>query len=423
MPHHLFISFAKKDQDFRDALVTHLAPLRNSGKLVIDDSTKVAPGAMVRPTRLALLERADVIALIVSPSFFDVEETNLEDLPGAIHRNSKAHVPIVPILVSECEIKDTPLEGRRILPSEDKPIGSPSNDKLLTEVVKSLRKVLDGLSKQSVAEPVAVTSLPLLPGASIGEKDLRQLIQKTLRAFLTAPPRYAGRLEEVFLHSVEFQDPVRWRERMAAAERCVCRIQSSSGGSGTGFLVGPQYVMTNAHVAEFVRTTSGAFQFDFKVEAGGSVRSRGVPFSAMKAEVTSPVAELDYAIFKLPEAIGAEPVAPGNKERGFLRPRSHDVEEREPLFVLQHPNGEVLKLCVGAAVSSEDAQKHRVYYEANTLPGSSGSPVFTIGWDLVALHHASDADVKANRGIPMKDILADLRNRNRMDVLGEPDED
>ena len=30
-----------------------------------------------------------------------------------------------------------------------------------------------------------------------------------------------------------------------------------------------------------------------------------------------------------------------------------------------------------------------LHYEADTEPGSSGSPVFDDGWEVVALHHAS----------------------------------
>lgn len=33
-----------------------------------------------------------------------------------------------------------------------------------------------------------------------------------------------------------------------------------------------------------------------------------------------------------------------------------------------------------------------IRYRTNTLPGSSGSPCFSQGWDLVALHHNGDPE-------------------------------
>jgi hypothetical protein len=50
-----------------------------------------------------------------------------------------------------------------------------------------------------------------------------------------------------------------------------------------------------------------------------------------------------------------------------------------------------------------------VFYLANTLEGSSGSPCFSDRWDLVALHRGSD-DL-SNVGVPFTAILDDLGSR------------
>jgi Effector-associated domain 1/Trypsin-like peptidase domain len=228
----------------------------------------------------------------------------------------------------------------------------------------------------------------------------------------------ATRFQVAVLGGVGFHDVASWREKMAAAERCVCRIVGPLGTSGTGFLIGPRTVMTNAHVVEGMRGKRAEVQFDYKLDArGSSMNARTVMIGDVTPVIESPAVELDYAILELPEPVGAEAATPGGSARGHLRPSSDAIFERVPLFILQHPEGDMLKVCVGAAVRGANPEPRRVYYEVNTLGGSSGSPVFTLKWDLVALHHASDE--KANRGVPMKEIVGDVRGRGFGHLLGE----
>ena len=58
------------------------------------------------------------------------------------------------------------------------------------------------------------------------------------------------------------------------------------------------------------------------------------------------------------------------------------------MTIVQHPGGEKKQIALreNRIVDVLDAFLH---YEADTEPGSSGSPVFDDGWEVVALHHAS----------------------------------
>jgi hypothetical protein len=247
-----------------------------------------------------------------------------------------------------------------------------------------------------------------------------------------------------------------FRERMAQVERCVCRVEIDGNAAGTGFLVGPDAILTNYHVLQSILknaelSTKVSFRFGYEVLANGS-RVEGIavglravdwkldasPQSA--AELTQrtqnppPTAdELDFALVRLAKPIGLEPsAAKGSIEaprRGWLPiPATPAIFlPKMPLIIAQHPDGKPLKLAIDTeAVIGLNVAGNRVRYAINTGAGSSGSPVFDFDWNLVALHHlgdpAYDTPPAYNQGIPIAAILARLQrpgNEAALAALGE----
>src|SRR5262249_22647698 len=126
--------------------------------------------------------------------------------------------------------------------------------------------------------------------------------------------------------------------------------------------------------------------------------------------------ELDYALIRLASPVGDSPGQTGTAKRGWVSVSATPpvVQPNDILFIVQHPNGEPLKLAVGA-VLERNRSGTRVRYDANTQPGSSGSPCFDAKLDLIALHHAGDPAWKHppryNQGIPIERIVDQLADR------------
>jgi hypothetical protein len=205
-----------------------------------------------------------------------------------------------------------------------------------------------------------------------------------------------------------FSDIAQWRARLSQAELAVCRIEEPAWRAlGTGFLIGPDLVMTNRHVVESFATQSTPsilVRFDFKLSPDGSKLREGRTFEVARdwLVASSPVAQLDFAVLRLAHPAGLEPAggtatAPS---RGWITPRWRDLEPDETIFVIQHPQGETLKLASGRYDSREPS---RLRYRVDTEPGSSGSPCFTAQMELVALHRGS-AEGLANQGVPFDAI-------------------
>ncbi len=253
-----------------------------------------------------------------------------------------------------------------------------------------------------------------------------------------------------------------WRERLARREKCVCRIDvrtNAGTAHGSGFLVGPDLVLTNHHViapaiahreagsapaGQTADPSAVTVRFDYKALDDGTTIHPGLevgladdwlvdasPHSrfdlqGLPKEGTPDPGELDHALIRLALPVGELPVLlgeaePGAKDRGWVELHSEPwpFQDHTALFIIQHPRSAPMKLALDFDARMEvNANATRVLYRTKTEEGSSGSPCFNESWDVVALHHAGDPsyegfyDPAFNEGIPISTIVERLRARD-----------
>jgi V8-like Glu-specific endopeptidase len=83
--------------------------------------------------------------------------------------------------------------------------------------------------------------------------------------------------------------------------------------------------------------------------------------------------------------------------------------------IIQHPSGGPKQIALNENRVT-NIYRHYLQYTTDTLPGSSGSPVFNDDWKVVALHHAGGhlktnekGDIRfINQAAAMKYLLAGL---------------
>ena len=277
-------------------------------------------------------------------------------------------------------------------------------------------------------------------------------------------------LQRVITETNRFHDIAEWREKMAAIELQVCRITVASNKGdmfGTGFLVGPDVVLTNHHVVEAAilgeqgqATAKGrtatrdgvTCQFDFKKVAGYLNPGVKVGLAAEWLIDSSPISpidllvdpgdaqpdpsQLDYALLRLEQPIGSEPVkGEGERVERDAEPRGWvsmpaaalDVEPGSPIFIVQHPDKAPLSFTLDSSgLIGLNDNATRVRYRTNTLGGSSGSPCFDQDWQLVALHHTGDPNFDPtlrpsyNEGIPIGLIRQQVTARGFGATITQP---
>lgn len=238
-------------------------------------------------------------------------------------------------------------------------------------------------------------------------------------------------------------------QKLGKRKRCICRVEVTRAdgkiSTGTGFLISPNQVMTNFHVIESVLDNpdllnSVKFRFDFEKGRDEGVMNSGTEININsddpvftyskycdndkngEADITKECTDeyLDYAILNLAEEAGNNPfginaaAATDGNIRGWIdlkNPQENMLFEGGSLIILQHPEGDALKMALGLnKVSAVSPNKKRVRYSINTQPGSSGSPVFNTNFELVALHNMGDPRYipKFNQGVVIERIIEDL---------------
>lgn len=251
----------------------------------------------------------------------------------------------------------------------------------------------------------------LLAGALVQAPRNPKLLVLACELSLTSGSPPAARLESIILPTVPMVNVAAWRADLDRREAGICRVEIPAGKeAGTGFLIGPDLILTNQHVAASMeaRHTSpekSVVRFGYRTDEGGVVTEEGeaVAFAGDWLVAGSPIPELDFAVIRLARAAGRPTLAP---------PEAHAFTTGEINLILHHPSGSPLKLSAGT-VTGFDGAKRRVSYTVNTEPGSSGSPVFTLDWKAVALHQRGVvAADKNNAGIPLYEIAQRLAANN-----------
>jgi hypothetical protein len=236
----------------------------------------------------------------------------------------------------------------------------------------------------------------------------------------------------------------------------VCQVQTGTS-FGTGFLVGPDLVMTNYHVVEDVLKGDNPVgnvvcRFDYRQLADGKTLNEGTtfklhdsdwrvddsPYSPVDMEVVpgNKVPDpdhLDYALLRLASSPGTMPVnpnEPNGQPRGWFKVPTGPVSLNagDPLFIMQHPAARPLELAFDTdSVIGLNGNRTRVRYRTNAEGGSSGSPCCDANWNLVALHHVGDPKYGPfskkgdwNQGVLFDAIVKRIKDRKLGELLNQP---
>ena len=291
----------------------------------------------------------------------------------------------------------------------------------------------------------------LIQGALLSNPKHQGLREASMHLGVGALVSSQIELQRIVRPEKGFIDVSVWSSGLTQIEGRVCRIEEGHKALGTGFLVGPELVLTNYHVLKD-KIDSGAdrgalcCRFDYKKADNGVEVNAGivfpfdsdwlVDFSPYSRADTTPNStllaandELDYALIRLATPASGRAVADspagGFTQAGargyFTRPVPHpEVTNGTTVVIAQHPDGEPLKIAMDSS-GITSVMENRYRYSTNTESGSSGSPVFNGMLELIAIHHAGDPNYDRlahyNQGIPILKIIDAVKTNKDIDIL------
>ena len=247
---------------------------------------------------------------------------------------------------------------------------------------------------------------------------VRPVSPSALDAHDAGAVKAAGAVLERIINTADFVD-VRYLEAGTRSSCAVGRIdiRDHAGrvvGYGTGSLVTSRLLLTNQHVLPDAETAANS-EIEFNFEDGIDGRPvQPISFSLAPATFFLTDEGLDFALV----AVGASPQ--DLAQFGFNGMISAEGKAIAGDFVtiVQHPEGQKKQVALRDN-RIVDVFDEFLHYEADTQPGSSGSPVFNDQWEVVALHHASVSAPEhpelgkfVNEGIRVSRLLAFIRAQN-----------
>ena len=193
-------------------------------------------------------------------------------------------------------------------------------------------------------------------------------------------PTVGGGIEQIMGQQPTFL-PISFLEVGTDVARSVVRVVSA-GGIGSGFLTRDNLLITNHHVISSEKEAALAkIQFNYQ-ETRTGLATEVAEFNLVPDDgfATSPTnGGDDWTAVR----VKGNP----NEEWGALGLANTDVKVNDYVNIIQHPGGLPKQIALYHNVVTYVDSK-RVQYLTDTLPGSSGSPVFDGNWRVVALHHS-----------------------------------
>jgi esterase/lipase superfamily enzyme/V8-like Glu-specific endopeptidase len=253
--------------------------------------------------------------------------------------------------------------------------------------IKSRRGIVTG--EQAGVEIRQISNSILLVTDEIEREDLSS--SRAVPVAAQAPAQLQDGRAEKIIGSKSHLQMLSWLEKGLQCGTAVCRLVSG-GTLGTGFRVQGDLIVTNHHVIESAaaaRQFSAQFFFEERLD-----RTMKTPITvALDPGRFWTSEDLDITIVgaQLNSNDSALTIA------SLILTDSATVAVGDVVSIIQHPLGgpKQVALTSNEVISTFD---HRVQYITDTLPGSSGAPVFNTAWDVVAVHHAGGNLLKSARG-------------------------
>ena len=154
----VFICHSHDDAVWLERLRVHLKPLERRGLIETWDD-RIHAGTDWRAAIERSLAEAGVAVLLVSANWLASDFIQEVELPRLLTRALGEGVPVLPLLVSPCQVELTPLAARQFISGTDRPLNGLPEAEREAVLVRTAQAVMAALGAEA-APPSAVQSVP-----------------------------------------------------------------------------------------------------------------------------------------------------------------------------------------------------------------------------------------------------------------------
>ena len=145
----IFITYAHKNSEAKDKLITYLAVLKQNGLIDVWHDNEILPGDKWRDAIFNNLADSDILLYLTCPYSLASENCNKE-LTAVLNPN----IRVIPIILEHCDWQNHQLSDFQALPDKGKPINEwQPESKGWMSVVEGIRKIVNEMQSQAHPSP------------------------------------------------------------------------------------------------------------------------------------------------------------------------------------------------------------------------------------------------------------------------------
>lgn len=274
----------------------------------------------------------------------------------------------------------------------------PAAERLLAKQMSILSGIERSVPEDTLAAEPPVDVITILPADAVPTPDDLLVLEDEL-------------IPEVMQRDNDLR-PMRFLHIGLLAARSVGRIRISDNpiteeGDATGFMIAPGLLMTNWHVLKNVDFAAAASVFFDDEDGLDGTPMQTQAFRLRPDRLFVNDEDLDYAIVEVANRTSSgTPLSTYGYLPLYRQTGKLDPLQREAANIIQHPGGGPKKIAIRDNYVMKivpDAvdplrKETSLFYGTDTLKGSSGSPVCSDQWYVVALHRGGVPETKLING-------------------------
>lgn len=162
----VFYSYSHRDEALKEKLDEQLSVLKRRGLISTWHDREIAAGTNWKDQIDDHLDTADVILLLVSPSFIASDYCWDREMKRALERHSRGHARVMPVILRPCLWQETPFAELQAVPKDARPVTLWQDQDeaffsiatAIQQAVKELQRTGPSTSSASPAQPKSAGS-------------------------------------------------------------------------------------------------------------------------------------------------------------------------------------------------------------------------------------------------------------------------